>query len=77
MDSTSTIFDNVYFKMLLQGQSIFTSDQALLTTPQTKALVTKFASSQQEFNNAFIQSMIKMSSLTGGQEIRVDCKVVR
>ncbi|XP_030446763.1 peroxidase 64-like [Syzygium oleosum] len=77
MDSTFTIFDNVYFKMLLQGQSIFTSDQALLTTPQTKALVTKFASSQQEFNNAFIQSMIKMSSLTGGQEIRLDCKVVR
>ncbi|KAI6688382.1 hypothetical protein NL676_025210 [Syzygium grande] len=77
MDTTSTIFDNVYFKMLPQGQSIFTSDQALLTTPQTKALVTKFASSQQEFNNAFIQSMIKMSSLTGGQEIRLDCKVVR
>ncbi|KAF8022668.1 hypothetical protein BT93_F0245 [Corymbia citriodora subsp. variegata] len=77
LDSTTTTFDNVYFKMLLQGQSIFTSDQSLLTNPQTKALVSKYASSQQEFNKAFIQSMIKMSSLTGGQEIRLDCKVVR
>lgn len=76
MDSTTTIFDNAYYKLLLQGKSIFSSDQSLLTTPKTKALVSKFARSQQEFDNAFVKSMIKMSSITGGQEIRLDCRVV-
>ncbi|KAF3969436.1 hypothetical protein ACB098_01G121900 [Castanea mollissima] len=80
LDSTTTTFDNAYYKLLLQGKSIFSSDQALLTTPKTKALVSKFASSQQKFDEAFVKSMIKMSSITtstGGQEIRLDCKVVR
>ena len=76
--STSTTFDNAYYKLLLQGKSIFSSDQALLTTPKTKALVSKFASSQQDFDKAFVKSMIKMSSIfTGGQEIRQDCRVAR
>lgn len=43
----------------------------------TKNLVTKFATSQEAFDEAFVKSMIKMSSLTGGQEVRLDCKVVR
>ena len=79
LDSTNTVFDNAYYKLLLQGKSIFSSDQALLSTPMTKALVTKFASSKQEFEKAFVKSMIKMSSLvgSGGQEIRLDCKLVR
>ncbi|XP_065625328.1 peroxidase 64 [Quercus suber] len=54
LDSTTATFDNVYYKLLLQGKSIFSSDQALLTTPKTKALVSKFASSQQEFDKAFV-----------------------
>lgn len=78
IDSSTFNFDNVYYKLLLQGKSLFSSDQALLTTPKTRALVTKFASSKHEFEKAFVQSMIKMSSITGGgQEIRLDCKVVR
>lgn len=76
LDSTSATFDNAYYKVLLQGKSIFSSDQALLTHPKTKALVSKFADSQKEFENAFVSSMIKMSSITGGQEIRLHCKVV-
>ncbi|XAR64217.1 Peroxidase [Bertholletia excelsa] len=76
LDSTATTFDNMYYKLLLQGRSIFTSDQALLTNPKSKALVTKFASSQEEFEKAFVKSMIKMSSLAGGQEIRLNCRVV-
>jgi peroxidase len=39
-------------------------------------LVTKFASSKANFNKAFVSSMIKMSSITGGQEVRKDCRVV-
>ncbi|KAJ7957904.1 Peroxidase [Quillaja saponaria] len=78
LDSTSTTFDNAYYKLLLQGNSIFSSDQALLTNKKSKALVSKFASNQNEFHKAFVKSMIKMSSITGGgQEIRLDCKVVR
>ncbi|KAL4282656.1 hypothetical protein GQ457_16G012830 [Hibiscus cannabinus] len=77
LDSTNLVFDNAYYKLLLQGKSIFSSDQALLTTPKTKALVSKFTSSQKAFEKAFVDSMIKMSSLTGGQEIRLDCRVVR
>ncbi|KAJ8772633.1 hypothetical protein K2173_027810 [Erythroxylum novogranatense] len=77
LDSTSTVFDNSYYKLLLQGRSVFSSDQALLTTPKTKALVSKFAGSQEEFEKAFVKSMIKMSSISGGQEIRLDCKVTR
>ncbi|XP_030445727.1 peroxidase 64-like [Syzygium oleosum] len=79
LDSTTTKFDNVYYKMLLQGKSIFTSDQALLTVPKTKALVSKFAESREEFEKAFVNSMIKMSSLSGGgggQEIRLNCRAV-
>lgn len=76
MDPSSTAFDNTYFKLILQGKTLFSSDQALLTNPKTKGLVYKFASSKQSFEKAFVNSMIKMSSLNGGQEIRKDCRVV-
>ncbi|KAI7737600.1 hypothetical protein M8C21_017615, partial [Ambrosia artemisiifolia] len=67
LDSTPTTFDNRYYKLLLEGKSIFTSDQALLTNPTTNTLVKKFANSREEFEKAFVESMIKMSSITGGQ----------
>lgn len=78
MDTSTTVFDNAYYKLLLKGKSLFSSDQALLTTPKTKSLVSRFASSKEEFERAFVKSMIKMSSISGnGQEIRLDCRVVR
>ncbi|KAK9284554.1 hypothetical protein L1049_023729 [Liquidambar formosana] len=76
MDPSSTTFDNTYYKLILQKKSLFSSDQALLTAPETKNLVSKFASSQDAFSKAFVNSMIKMSSITGGQEVRKDCRVV-
>ncbi|GLU19729.1 hypothetical protein SLE2022_359610 [Rubroshorea leprosula] len=76
MDPSSTTFDNTYYKLILQGKALFSSDEALLTTPNTKDLVSKFAGSQVAFSEAFVKSMIKMSSLTGGQEVRKDCRVV-
>ncbi|KAE8729277.1 hypothetical protein F3Y22_tig00003725pilonHSYRG00303 [Hibiscus syriacus] len=39
LDSTNFVFDNAYYKLLLQGKSVFSSNQALLTAPKTKALV--------------------------------------
>ncbi|XP_059644443.1 peroxidase 64 [Cornus florida] len=76
MDTSSTTFDNTYYKLILQGRSLFSSDQALLTIPKTKNLVSKFATSKEAFEKAFVKSMIKMSSITGGQEVRKDCRVV-
>ncbi|KAL0438380.1 UNVERIFIED_CONTAM: Peroxidase 64 [Sesamum latifolium] len=77
LDSSPTVFDNAYYKALLQGKSIFSSDQALLTASRTKALVSKFAASQEEFHEAFVKSMIKMSSISGGgTEIRRSCGAV-
>ncbi|KAG9135770.1 hypothetical protein Leryth_002497 [Lithospermum erythrorhizon] len=68
MDPSSTVFDNTYYRLILQKQSLFQSDQALLTHPKTKSLVYKYASSKEAFYKAFANSMIKMSSITGGQE---------
>ncbi|CAM8979316.1 unnamed protein product [Rhodiola kirilowii] len=77
MDSSAASFDNAYYKLLLQGRSLFSSDQSLLTSAYTKALVSKYAVSQHAFENAFVKSMIKMSSISGsGQEVRLDCRVV-
>ncbi|KAM7260786.1 hypothetical protein ACFE04_026261 [Oxalis oulophora] len=76
MDPSPTTFDNTYFKLILQGKALFSSDQALLSNTNTKALVYKFATSKEAFSKAFVKSMIKMSSLTGGQEVRKDCRVV-
>ncbi|CAK9138373.1 unnamed protein product [Ilex paraguariensis] len=76
MDPSSTTFDNTYYKLLLEGKSLFSSDQALLTASKTKDLVSEFSSSKAAFHKAFVKSMIKMSSITGGQEVRKDCRVV-
>ncbi|XP_057962610.1 peroxidase 64 [Malania oleifera] len=76
MDPSPTTFDNTYYKLILQGRSLFSSDQALLTAPKTKDLVSKFATSKGAFSKAFVKSMIKMSSITAGQEVRKDCRVV-
>ncbi|URE18044.1 Peroxidase [Musa troglodytarum] len=76
MDSTTTVFDNAYFKLLIQGKGLFSSDEALLTHPKTKRLASKFAASQEEFFEAFVKSMIRMGSIQGGQEVRKDCRVV-
>lgn len=76
MDNSPTTFDNTYFKMLLQGKSLFSSDQALLTSTTTKTFVSKFAGSQGAFYEAFVKGMIKMSSITGGQEVRKNCRKI-
>lgn len=75
-DPSPTTFDNTHYRIILQKKSLFSSDHALLTAPKTKKLVYKFATSKAAFHKAFANSMIKMSSLTGGQEVRKDCRVV-
>jgi peroxidase len=69
-------FNNTYYKLVLEGKGLFSSDHALLSTPKTKELVSKFASSPEAFRKAFAASMIKMSSIVGGEEIRRNCRVI-
>ncbi|KAF5790918.1 putative peroxidase [Helianthus annuus] len=77
MDPSSSTFDNTYYKLILQHKVLFSSDNALLNSPKTRSLVSKFASTNDAFSKAFVKSMIKMSSITGGgQEIRKNCRVV-
>ncbi|XP_051113840.1 peroxidase 64 [Andrographis paniculata] len=76
MDSTPTTFDTTHYKLIIQRKTLFFSDQSLLTTPRTKRLVYRFATSKKAFHKAFAKSMIKMSGLNGGQEIRKDCRFV-
>lgn len=76
MDPSPTTFDNTYYKLIIQGKGLFSSDQALLTAPKTKSLVYQFATSKRAFHTAFANSMIKMSSINGGHEVRKDCRRV-
>lgn len=76
LDPSSTTFDNTYYKLILQQKGLFSSDQALLDTPKTKHLVSKFARSQEAFYEAFAKSMIKMGSINGGQEVRKDFRMI-
>ncbi|KAF5762455.1 putative peroxidase [Helianthus annuus] len=76
MDPSSTSFDNKYYKLIFQKKVLFSSDKALLDLPKTRNLAAKFAGSKYAFTNAFVNSMIKMSSITGGQEVRKNCRVV-
>ncbi|CAE6119317.1 unnamed protein product [Arabidopsis arenosa] len=75
---TINLVDRRYAYMLIQGKSLFSSDEALLAVPSTKKLVAKYANSNEEFERAFVKSMIKMSSISGnGNEVRLNCRRVR
>lgn len=73
-------FDNSYFKLLLWGRGLLTSDEVLLTgnLGNTMALVKSFALNEELFFEQFAKSMIKMGNigpLTGlNGEIRKNCR---
>ncbi|KAF5753066.1 putative peroxidase [Tripterygium wilfordii] len=69
-------YSRIFSLFIFLKENASSSDQALLSTPKTKDLVPKFASSQGALSEAFMNSMIKMNSMTGGQEVRKDCRVV-
>lgn len=78
MDPYSPVkFDNTYFKNLQGGIGLFTSDQVLNTDQTTKPIVDRFAASQKDFFDAFVDAMHKLGRLgvkTGKDgEIRRDC----
>lgn len=81
MDSvTPFVFDNQYFKNLLQGKGMFTSDQVLYADPRSRTIVELFARNDRAFRVAFANAMRKLGRVgvkTGNQgEIRRDCAFV-
>ncbi|CAD6241507.1 unnamed protein product [Miscanthus lutarioriparius] len=76
LDATSAAFDNTYYRMLLAGRGLLSSDEALLTHPKTCAFVALYAASQEAFFRAFAKSMLRMAALNGGDEVRTNCRRV-
>ncbi|KAL6626460.1 hypothetical protein ACP70R_030186 [Stipagrostis hirtigluma subsp. patula] len=79
LDGTPARFDNFYFKSILAGRGLLSSDEVLLTkSAETAALVRAYAADVNLFFQHFAQSMVKMgniSPLTGSQgEIRKNCR---
>ena len=74
------LFDTSYFNTLQNKKGLLFSDQVLAMDNRTRGLVTKYASSSNEFFQDFVNAMIKMASigvLTGGMgEIRKDCGAI-
>ncbi|XP_050215327.1 peroxidase 9 [Mercurialis annua] len=75
-------FDNTYFKLILWGKGLLTSDEVLYTgnADKTMNLVKTYAEDEQLFFDQFAKSMIKMSNirpLTGySGEVRKNCRSV-
>eukprot|EP00250_Pteridium_aquilinum_P001158 c11364_g1_i1 orf=265-1386(+) len=76
---SSLIFDNAYFKALLQGFGAFTSDVTLVNDSRTRPLVELFAADERVFLRQFGRSLRKMGKigvLSGMQgQIRKQCWV--
>ncbi|RWR87019.1 peroxidase 55 [Cinnamomum micranthum f. kanehirae] len=75
--NTPNIFDNMYYKNLIDGEGLFTSDEVLFLDPASQPTVTDFATSPRNFVAAFAAAMKKLGRVgvkTGRQgEIRRDC----
>jgi peroxidase len=76
-----TKFDNLYYKNILYGTGLLSSDQVLFTkSPDTMALVKLYAHNGDLFLDQFAKSMVKMgniSPLTGYQgQVRNNCRFV-
>ncbi|KAH7285482.1 hypothetical protein KP509_33G030300 [Ceratopteris richardii] len=80
--TTPTRFDNIYYKNLLNGKGLLTSDQELFSSNQTStvSVVQNYAASSRSFFTNFPTSMIAMgniSPLTGSNgEVRINCRVI-
>ncbi|XP_074572173.1 peroxidase 50-like [Curcuma longa] len=74
---TPLVFDNLYYKNLIGGRGVFTSDQDLYSHSLSRPAVELFAANQTEFFQAFAVAMVRLGRfkvLTGTEgEIRRDC----
>ncbi|CAN6464700.1 unnamed protein product [Victoria cruziana] len=74
---TGLIFDNAYYKNLVDGKGLLGSDQTLFNSWRTRKTVRNFAANQTKFFDAFASAMVKLGRLqvkTGFEgEIRSNC----
>nr|GLL38575.1 peroxidase 17-like [Ipomoea trifida] len=78
LDATPQVFDNQYFKDLVNGRGFLNSDETLFTNPETRGYVVQYRRNESAFFEAFVEGMIKMGDLQSGRpgEIRRNCRVV-
>ncbi|XVF05833.1 hypothetical protein REPUB_Repub05bG0207200 [Reevesia pubescens] len=81
LDATSpVIFDNAYFKNLVNNKGLLHSDQQLFNGGSMDSQVTEYSNNPITFNTDFANAMVKMgniSPLTGTNgEIRTNCRKV-
>ncbi|KAF4358285.1 hypothetical protein CsatB_008779 [Cannabis sativa] len=75
-------FDNTYFKLILWGKGLLTSDQVLWSgnDKNTMQLVKSYASNEGLFFQHFAKSMVKMGNITPltgfNGEVRKNCRIV-
>ncbi|GMY28354.1 peroxidase 9-like [Fagus crenata] len=80
--ATPAKFDNTYFKLILWGKGLLTSDEVLYTGSggTSMQLVERYAEDEGLFFNQFAESMVKMGNitpLTGFKgEVRKNCRQV-
>lgn len=79
-DTTPAIFDNAYFKNLVDNKGLLHSDQELFNNGSTDSQVSSYASSPTTFYKDFAAAMVKMgkmSPLTGTKgQIRANCRKI-
>ncbi|PON79047.1 Plant peroxidase [Parasponia andersonii] len=72
------VFDNSYYKILVQKKGLLHSDQQLFNGGSTDSIVRSYSESQSTFFNDFVTAIIKMGDvkpLTGSKgEIRKNCR---
>ncbi|XP_045806043.1 peroxidase 66 [Trifolium pratense] len=78
LDSTASVFDNDYYKQLLAGKGVFSSDQSLVGDYRTRWIVEAFARDQSLFFKEFAVSMLKLGNIRGSDngEVRLKCRIV-
>lgn len=78
--TTSVLFDNAYFKNLVNQKGLLHSDQQLFGGGSTDSQVTAYSNNPTSFYADFASAMVKMgnlSPLTGkAGEIRTNCRKV-
>lgn len=85
LDRNSTnLFDNHFFKNLINGRGLLESDQILFSSDDaittTKTLVETYSNNSTFFFNDFVNSMIKMGNISpligSNGQIRTNCRVI-
>ncbi|KAL1550784.1 Peroxidase 66 [Salvia divinorum] len=78
LDSTSSIFDNDYYRRVAGGKGVFISDQSLLGDYRTRWIVEAFARDQGLFFKEFTDSMIRLGNVGVDEsgQVRENCRLV-